>query len=45
MVGSTASVNFAVQYQHQTNALGVESLNANEFGLLLGISIHPNRAH
>ena len=45
MVGSSASVNFGVAYDHQTNALGVKDLDGNEFGLDVGISLYPNRRH
>lgn len=43
LVGASASVNFGVGYQHQTNALGVQDLSANTFGLEIGVSIFPGR--
>ena len=44
LVGNTASVNFAVDYQHESSALGVKDLSANTFGLEVGVSIFP-RGH
>lgn len=45
MVGSSASVNLGVAYDHQTHALGVKNLNGNEFGVEVGMSLYPNRPH
>lgn len=43
MVGSKASVNFAAQYVHAENAFGDPDLNSNTFGVLIGVSVFPNR--
>jgi hypothetical protein len=43
LVGSSASVNFAAQYEHAENAFGDPDLNANTFGLVVGVSVFPNR--
>jgi len=43
LVGSAASVNFGVGYQHQTSALGVQDLSANTFAMEIGVSIFPGR--
>jgi hypothetical protein len=41
LVGSSASVNIGVGFQHQTNALGVSDVSANVILLQLGVSIFP----
>lgn len=41
MVGNSASVNFAVGYQHQSNALGVQDESANIVTLGVGVSVFP----
>ena len=42
LVGNAASVNFAVDYQHESSALGVQDLSANTLGLNVGVSIFPH---
>jgi len=45
MVGSSASVNFVVGYQHQTSALGVQDESANVITLGVGVSVFPVLKH
>ena len=43
LVGSTASVNFGVGYQHRSDVLGVQDLSSNTFDIEVGVSIFPGR--
>ena len=39
LVGSSASVNFGVGYQHRSDAFGIQDLSSNSFGLDVGVSL------
>jgi len=43
LVGSSASVNFGVGYQHESGALGLQDLGANTFTIEIGLSIFTRR--
>jgi hypothetical protein len=43
MLGNKAAAVFAADYQHQTSAVGVKDLSANDFALSVGVSLFPGR--
>ena len=43
MVGHSGSVNFAFNYEHQLHAGGIDQVDANNFGLSVGMSLFPIR--
>ena len=43
MVGRTAAIVFAGNYQHENTAAGVKDLSSNDFTLSAGVSIFPRR--
>ncbi len=43
LVGDAGSVNLSVAYRHETNSNGTKDLDANRFGVAIGLSLFPVR--
>jgi hypothetical protein len=43
LVGDSGSINLSLAYRHETNANGSKDLDANRFGIAVGLSLFPVR--